>query len=105
MDSIRYFFGRVLGGFIDRLSDQMRYRITDVAESKMRETVEKSFNQSVTTNQPNQSANTKHQIDSQDWNTKFWLRVCHFLWRIYRLKSDSKCSKKDGYKIILIYKN
>lgn len=51
MESIGYFFGRVIGGLIDRLSDQMRYKITDIAESKIRETVEKPFNQSATNNE------------------------------------------------------
>lgn len=51
MESIGSFFSRVFGGFIDRLSDQMRYKITDIAESKIRETVEKPFNQSATASQ------------------------------------------------------
>ncbi len=51
MESIGYFFGRVFGRFIDRLSDSMRYKITDIAESKVREAVEKPFNQSSTTSQ------------------------------------------------------
>lgn len=63
MESIGYFFGRVFGGFIDRLSDQMRYKITDIAESKIRETVEEPFNQSATTSQ---QKTTEHQ----DKNTK-----------------------------------
>lgn len=46
MESIRYFFGTLFGGLFDRLSDQIRYKITDVAESKIRETVDKPFNQS-----------------------------------------------------------
>lgn len=58
MESIEYFFGRIFGGFIDRLSDQMRYKITDIAESKIRETVEKPFNPSTTTNQ---QITTDHQ--------------------------------------------
>lgn len=63
MESIGYFFSRVFGGFIDRLSDQMRYKITDIAESKIRETVEKPFNQSATASQ---QTRTNHQ----DENTK-----------------------------------
>lgn len=63
MESIGYFFGRVFGGFIDRLSDQMRYKITDIAESKIRETVEKPFNQSATTSQ-------QKITDHQDKTTK-----------------------------------
>ena len=51
MESIGYFFSRVFGGFIDRLSDQVRYKITDTAESKIRETVEKPFNRSATDSQ------------------------------------------------------
>lgn len=64
MESIGYFFGRVFGGFIDRLSDQMRYKITDIAESKIREAVEKPFNQSETNNQQTTTA-------PQDKNTKY----------------------------------
>ncbi|MEH2371974.1 hypothetical protein [Nostoc sp.] len=63
MESIGYFFRRVFGGFIDRISDQMRYKITDIAESKIRETVEKPFNQSATTSQ---QTTTEHP----DRNTK-----------------------------------
>jgi hypothetical protein len=63
MESIGYFFGRVFGGFIDRLSDQMRYKISDIAESKIRETVEKPFNQSTTHNQ-------QTTTDRQEQNTK-----------------------------------
>ena len=51
MESIGYFFSRVLGGFFDRLFDSMRYKITDVAEFKLRETMEKPFNQSGKTSQ------------------------------------------------------
>lgn len=64
MESIGYFFARVFGGFIDRLSDQMRYKITDIAESKIRETVEKPFNPGVTTSQ-------QTTTDRQDQNTKY----------------------------------
>lgn len=46
MESIRYFFATLFGGLIDRLFDQIRYKITDVADSKIRETVDKPFNQS-----------------------------------------------------------
>ncbi|MEH2258110.1 hypothetical protein [Nostoc sp.] len=63
MESIGYFFSKIFGGLIDRLSDQMRYKITDIAESKIRETVEKPFNQSTTNNQ--QTTNER-----QDKNTK-----------------------------------
>ena len=49
MESIGYFLGRIFGGFIDRLSDQMRYKITDIAESKIRETVDEPFNQNAAT--------------------------------------------------------
>lgn len=64
MESIGSFFSRVFGGFIDRLSDQIRYKITDIAESKIRETVEKPFNQSATTSQ-------KTTPEYQDKNPKF----------------------------------
>jgi hypothetical protein len=64
MESIGNFFGRIFGGFIDKLSDQMRYKITDIAESKIRETVEKPFNHSATNSQQTTS-------DRPDKNTKF----------------------------------
>ncbi|MDZ8221749.1 hypothetical protein [Nostoc sp. ChiVER01] len=63
MESIGYFFGRIFGGFIDRLSDQIKYKITDIAESKIRETVDKPFNKSTTTSQ-------QTTTDSQERNTK-----------------------------------
>ncbi|MBH8572105.1 hypothetical protein I8752_03465 [Nostocaceae cyanobacterium CENA369] len=64
MESIGYFFARVFGGFLDRLSDQMRYKITDIAESKIREAVDKPFNQSTTNNQ-------QTTTERQDKNTKY----------------------------------
>ncbi|WP_375505571.1 hypothetical protein [uncultured Nostoc sp.] len=64
MESIGYFFGRLFGGFIDRLSDQIRYKITDIAESKIRETVEKPFNPSATTSK-------QTTTDHQDQNPKY----------------------------------
>lgn len=64
MESIGYFFAKVFGGFIDRLSAQMRYKITDIAESKIRETVEKPFSSGVTTSQ-------QTTTDRQDQNTKY----------------------------------
>ncbi|MEH2247659.1 hypothetical protein [Nostoc sp.] len=63
MESIGYFFARVFGGIIDKLSDQMRYKISDIAESKIRETAERPFNQSTTNNQ-------QTTTDRQDKNTK-----------------------------------
>ena len=62
MESIGYFFSRVFGGIIERLADQMRYKITDIAESKIRETVEKPFNQSARTSQ-------QKTTDYQEQNT------------------------------------
>ncbi|RUT01481.1 hypothetical protein DSM106972_065780 [Dulcicalothrix desertica PCC 7102] len=62
MESIGNFLGRIFGGFFDRLFDQMRYKITVIAEDKIRETVEKPFNQDTTTSQQT----TNHQ----DKNTK-----------------------------------
>lgn len=71
MESIGYFFGKLFGGFFDRLSDQMRYKITDIAESKIREAVEKPFNQSTTNSQLNQSATTnQHTTNYQARNPK-----------------------------------
>ncbi len=64
MESIGYFFGRLFGGFIDRLSDQIRYKIADVTESKITETLEKPFNQSAKNSQQTTTAR-------QDQNTKF----------------------------------
>lgn len=69
MESIGYFFGRVIGGFIERLSDQMRYKISDVAESKLRETVEKPFERNAKNNQSHQTQCTKnnqHVTEYQD---------------------------------------
>ena len=53
MESIKSFFSRAFGGFIDRLSDQMRYKITDIAESKIREDTERLFNQTATVSKKN----------------------------------------------------
>ncbi|MBW4458268.1 MAG: hypothetical protein KME55_39935 [Nostoc indistinguendum CM1-VF10] len=64
MESIGYFFNRFFDGFIDRLSDQVRYKITDIAESKIRESVEKPFNQIETNSQQTRN-------EHQDKNTKF----------------------------------
>lgn len=70
MESIGYFFGRIFGGFIDRLSDQMRYKITNIAESKINETMEKPFSQSAKTSQTSQSANNQHTTNCRDRNAK-----------------------------------
>jgi hypothetical protein len=59
MEAIGYFFSRVFGGFVDRFSDQMRYKVTDIAETKIRETVEKPFNRDTTAYQ-------KKAADGQD---------------------------------------
>ncbi len=67
MESIAHFFGKVLGGFIDRLSDQIRYKISDVAESKLRETVEKPFERNTKNNHLNQNKkNNQHTAKHQD---------------------------------------
>ncbi len=63
MESIVNFFGRIFGELINSLSNQIRYRITDIAESKIQETVEKPFNQSAKTSQQTTS-------DRQERNTK-----------------------------------
>jgi hypothetical protein len=61
MESIGYFFRRIFSDLIYSLSHQMRYKITNAAESKIRETVEKPFDRSAKNNQPT--------TDSQDRNT------------------------------------
>lgn len=64
MESIGYFFRRIFDGIIDRLSYQIKYKINDIAESKIREVVEKPSNQSAKDNQ-------KTTTDHQERNTKF----------------------------------
>jgi hypothetical protein len=43
MEAIERFFSRTFGDFFGRLSSQMGYRMTDMAETKVRNTLEKSF--------------------------------------------------------------
>lgn len=57
------FFCRVFGELINSLFNQIRYKITDIAESKIQETVEELFNQSAKTSQQTTS-------DRQERNTK-----------------------------------
>lgn len=64
MESIGYFFRRIFDRIIDRLSYQIKYKINDIAESKIREVVEKLSNQSAKDNQ-------KKTTDHQERNTKF----------------------------------
>jgi hypothetical protein len=45
MDAIGHFLGRVFGNVIDRFLDRVRYAISDATEAKIRETVEKPFQQ------------------------------------------------------------
>ena len=63
MESIANFFRRMFDGIINRLSSQIRYKITDVANSKIRETVEKPFNQ--------RANNHQQTTNSQERNTKY----------------------------------
>lgn len=63
MESIANFFRRMFDGIINRLSSQIRYKITDVANSKIRETVEKPFNQ--------RAKNHQQNTNSQERNTKY----------------------------------
>jgi hypothetical protein len=58
MEAIERFFSRTIGDFISRLSSQMGYRITDIAETKVRDTLEKPFNRDKTVYQ---SKTTKTQ--------------------------------------------
>jgi hypothetical protein len=58
MDAIERFFSRTVGDFISRLSSQMGYRITDMAETKVRDTLEKPFNRETTGHQ-SKTANTQ----------------------------------------------
>ncbi len=44
MDAIERFFSRTFGDFFGRLSSQMGYKMTDMAETKVRDTLEKSVN-------------------------------------------------------------
>lgn len=50
-------------GIVHKLSYQIRYKITDAADSKIREAVEKPFNQS--------AKNYQQTTDSQERNTNF----------------------------------
>jgi hypothetical protein len=59
MDAIERFFSRTFGDFFGRLSSQMGYRVTDMAETKVRDTLEKSVNRD------KQSINKK-TTDAQD---------------------------------------
>jgi hypothetical protein len=43
MDAIGYFFNKVFVETFVRMFDQLRYRVTDTAESKMRNAMDKSF--------------------------------------------------------------
>lgn len=63
MESIVYFFRRMFDGIVHKLSYQIRYKITDAADSKIREAVEKPFNQS--------AKNYQQTTDSQERNTNF----------------------------------
>jgi hypothetical protein len=51
MEAIERFFSRTIGDFISRLSSQMGYRITDMAETKVRSTLEKPFNRDTAVHQ------------------------------------------------------
>lgn len=62
MESIGYFFRRIFNNLSYMLSSQIGYRITNAAESKIRETFEKPFDRNAKSSQQN--------TDSQEQNTK-----------------------------------
>lgn len=45
MDAMGRFFSRVFGGVVDRLFDRIRYALSDAAESRIRDTIEKPLSQ------------------------------------------------------------
>jgi hypothetical protein len=51
MEAIERFFSRTFGDFFSRLSSQMGYRMTDMAETKVRDAIERPFNRNVADNQ------------------------------------------------------
>jgi hypothetical protein len=51
MESIGYFFRRIFDEIIYKLSYQVKYKINDIAESKIREVVEKPSNKCAKDNQ------------------------------------------------------
>ncbi|WP_319423510.1 hypothetical protein [Pleurocapsa sp. FMAR1] len=63
MESIGYFFRRMFDGIIDRLSYQIRYKITNIADSKIKETVENPFNQ--------RAENDQQTTTRQERNNKY----------------------------------
>jgi hypothetical protein len=56
MDAIGYYLRRVFGGVIERFFDRIRYTVSDAAEAKIRETVERPFQQAEA-NRQQQKAN------------------------------------------------
>lgn len=63
MESIEYFFRRMFDRIVNKLFYQLKYKITDFTNSKIREAVEKPFNQRVKNNRPPtniQEQNNKH---------------------------------------------
>ena len=63
MKHIGYFFRSIFGEIIDRLSHRIRYKMTDIANSKIEEAVEKPFNQ--------RAKNDQKTTTSQERNTKY----------------------------------
>jgi hypothetical protein len=51
MEALGNFFSRTFGDFFSRLSSQMGYKVTDMAETKVRDALEKPFNRNVADNQ------------------------------------------------------
>jgi hypothetical protein len=43
MDAIGYYLRRVFGNVIERIFDRIRYALSDAAEAKIRDTIEKPF--------------------------------------------------------------
>ena len=62
MESIVDFFSRMFNRIVNRLSYQIRYKITDAADSKIRETVENSFNQSTKNKQQTRTDSQERKI-------------------------------------------
>jgi hypothetical protein len=55
MEAIGYFFNKVFVETFVRMFDQLRYRVTDTAESKMRDAMDKSFDRNKTDRQRNKT--------------------------------------------------
>lgn len=63
MESIGYFFRRIFSDLVYSLSSQIRSKITNAAESKIRETFEQPFDRN--------AKNSQQTTDSQEQNNKY----------------------------------